>query len=219
MAERDTVGDADGGTIGQFADLRHDDPTAILRPYDARFDRVARVANLIESKAPQAQVEHVGSTPVPGPARKGVVDLLLPSVPARLATARAVFDRLAFQRHDAPGAFPEERPVRLDTIHHDGATFRLHVHVVAANPPEAAEKIACRDRLRANPTLMAAYVDRKRAILAVGVANGPEHAAAKDPFIREVGDAHAPNPARGDGGGSHTLDRPETRAGSRRFPR
>lgn len=116
-------------------------------------------------------------------------------------------------------ASPEERPVRLGTIDHDGATFRLHVHVVAANPPEAAEKNACRVRLRADPTPMAAYVDRKRAILAVGVANAPAYAAAKHPFIHAVGSAPAPTPAREASGGSRTLDRPETRAGSRRFPR
>jgi len=44
----------------------------------------------------------------------------------------------------------------------------LDVHVISATSPEVAEMRAFRDRLRANSELVAAYVARKRRIIARG---------------------------------------------------
>jgi GrpB-like predicted nucleotidyltransferase (UPF0157 family) len=131
-------------------------------------------------------VEHVGSTAVPACAGKGVVDLMLLYPPGRLAAARDAVDGLGFQRHDRPGAFPEERPVRIGTLAYDGETFRLHVHVIAADSPEVAEQRRFRDRLRADPALVADYVARKRAVLAAGVTDGGTYNQGKDEFIQGV---------------------------------
>jgi GrpB-like predicted nucleotidyltransferase (UPF0157 family) len=109
--------------------------------------------------------------------------------PGCLATARDLLDGLGFQRHELPGAFPESRPVRIGTIDHDGTTFRLHVHVIAADAPEVAEQLRFRDRLRADPALVAEYVAIKQAVLAEGVSTGGEYSAGKDSFIRRVLDA------------------------------
>ena len=186
-------GASDGGAIGRYEYIRYEDPADAFRPYDPRCPEVARrVADLICRRMPEARVEHVGSTAVPGCAGKGVVDLLLVYPPGRLAAARDALDGLGFQRHVAPGAFPEERPVRIGTLEHDGTTFRLHVHVVAADSPEVAEQLRFRDRLRADPGLVAEYVTRKRAVLEAGVADGGAYNRAKEPFIRAVIDGPAP---------------------------
>ncbi len=184
---------SDAGAVGRYAYVRYDDPADAFRPWDERCPAVAlRVAGLVRGRLPGARVEHVGSTAVPGCAGKGVVDLLLLYPPGRLAAAREALDGLGFQRHAAPGAFPEERPVRIGTLEHDGTTFRLHVHVVAAGAPEVAEQLRFRERLRADPGLVAGYVARKRAALEAGVADGGAYNRAKEPFIRTVIDGPAP---------------------------
>lgn len=173
--------------IGTYEYIRYEDPDAAFRPCDERCPAVARrVADLIRGRLPEAWVEHVGSTAVPGCAGKGVVDLLLLYPSGRLAAARDALDGLSFQRHVGPHAFPEERPVRIGTLAHDGTTFRLHVHVLAADAPEVAEQRRFRDRLRADPALVGEYVARKRDALATGVADGDGYNRAKEPFIRAV---------------------------------
>lgn len=173
--------------IGQYEYIRYTDPSDAFRPYDPRCAEVAaRVVAMIQERMPEARVEHVGSTAIPGCHGKGPVDLMLLYPLGRLAAARDLLDRLGFQRHELPGAFPEERPVRIGTIEHDGVRFRLHVHVVAADAPEVAEQLHFRDTLRANPALVAEYVALKQAVLAGGVDDAAGYNEGKDAFIRRV---------------------------------
>ena len=181
------MSDDDSRLIGQYEYIRYDDPAAAFRPYDSRFPEVARrVIDMIRSRMPDAVVEHTGSTAIPCCAGKGVVDLMLLYPPGRLAAGRDTLDGLGFQRHDRPGAFPEERPVRSGTIEHDGETFRLHVHVVAADSPEVAEQRHFRASLIADPALVEEYMARKRAVLTAGATDGNDYNLGKDAFIKGV---------------------------------
>jgi GrpB-like predicted nucleotidyltransferase (UPF0157 family) len=177
----------DGRPIGRYEYIRYRDPLAAFRPYDPRCPEVAsRVIDLIHARMPDAQIEHIGSTAIPGCPGKGVVDLMLLYLPGRLGAARDTLDHMGFQRHDRPGAFPEERPVRIGTIEHDGESFRLHVHVIAADSPEATEQRRFRETLRADPALVEEYAARKRAVLAAGVTDGNDYNLGKDAFIKGV---------------------------------
>ena len=145
-----------------------------------------RVATLVVERMPDARVEHVGSTAVPGCDGKGIVDLLLMYAPGRLATARDTLDAMGFQRQIGLDPFPEERPLRLGAIEYDGEIFRLHVHVVAEDADEAAELIHFRDRLRADPALVEAYVASKRSALTGDPTNNLDYNRAKQPFIQGI---------------------------------
>ncbi|MBA2452979.1 MAG: GrpB family protein [Chloroflexia bacterium] len=178
---------SDDAAIKLYEYLQYDNFSEVFRPWDPRFPDVAqRVAGLIRERMPDARVEHVGSTAIPGCAGKGVVDLLLMYTPGRLAAARDALDGLSFQRQTGLNPFPEERPLRLGAVAHDGELFRLHVHVVAADSPEAAEQLDFRERLCADPALVEEYVAHKRAALAAGTANNIDYNRAKEPFIHKV---------------------------------
>jgi hypothetical protein len=87
--------------IGRYEYIRYQDPAAAYRPYDPRFPDVAsRVIDLIRDRMPDALVEHIGSTAIPGCPGKGVVDLMLLYPAGWLDTARSALDQLGFQRHD-----------------------------------------------------------------------------------------------------------------------
>jgi GrpB-like predicted nucleotidyltransferase (UPF0157 family) len=148
---------------------------------------VARqVAALIETALPAARVEHIGSTAVPGCSGKGIVDLLLLYPPGGLAAARDALAALGFQPQPGPDPWPEERPMRVGSVRHEGDRFALHVHVVALGSAEAGWDLGFRDRLRSDPALAAAYVARKREIVAEGVTDGNAYAHAKGPFIERA---------------------------------
>lgn len=174
--------------IGRYEYISYEDPAAAFRPYDARFPEVARrVAALIEARMPEARVEHIGSTAVPGCAGKGVVDMMLVYPPGHLAAARDAVDALGFQRQrPRPNAFTEERPLRIGTIEHDGEQFRLHVHVIGADAPEVANQRHFRDRLRAEDALRDTYAARKQAVLAAGVSDSDAYNQGKEDIIQGV---------------------------------
>ena len=167
--------------IGRYPHL----PPACLA-YDPRAPAVAqRVGDLITTRLPAVTVEHIGSTSVPGCAGKGIVDLMVVYPPGQLPAVKDVLAELGFQPQTSRDPFPEERPMRVGTLEHAGSVFRLHVHVIAADSPEAAGLRGFRDRLRADPQLMDAYVARKRAILAAGVTDSLDYCLRKGEFFTE----------------------------------
>jgi GrpB-like predicted nucleotidyltransferase (UPF0157 family) len=104
--------------------------------------------------------------------------------PGHLDSAKAVLDQLGFQRQTTRDPFPESRPMRLDAFGFDGKLFRLHAHVIAADHEEAAGLRRFRDRRRASARLPAAYVARKRAIIASGITDSIDYAYAKGEFVQ-----------------------------------
>jgi GrpB-like predicted nucleotidyltransferase (UPF0157 family) len=157
--------------------------------YDPRAAEVAeRIAQWITARLPAVAVEHIGSTAVPGCAGKGVVDLMVIYPKGQLAQVKKALDRLGFQRQTVGFLHPETRPMRVGSLEHQGKTFPLHVHVLAASSPEVAQLRAFRDRLRAEPQLVAAYVARKQEILAAGVTDPALYTRMKSLFFQHVQD-------------------------------
>jgi GrpB-like predicted nucleotidyltransferase (UPF0157 family) len=161
-------------------------PPACLE-YDPRAAEVAqRVEQAITRLMPTVTVEHIGSTAVPGCAGKGVVDLMLLYPEGQLEAARDLLDSLGFQRQTVGHLFPESRPMRVGALEHQGNTFRVHVHVIAASSIEVAALRTFRERLRADPQTRAAYVARKRTILADGVTDYKLYTEMKGSFVRQA---------------------------------
>jgi GrpB-like predicted nucleotidyltransferase (UPF0157 family) len=155
--------------------------------YDPAAIDVARVvAVLIESVAPWAKVEHIGSTAIPGCAGKGIVDIMVMYPPDRLAPTRDAIDALGFQRQKTGHIFPDERPMRVGAMDHDGKRYRLHAHVIAAASPEVQSLRRFRDLLRGDSALRDAYQNKKRTILQSGVREPRAYTQAKGEFITSV---------------------------------
>jgi GrpB-like predicted nucleotidyltransferase (UPF0157 family) len=166
----------------------HPSPPAELRAYDPRAAEVAgRIADMVHQLLPDVDVEHVGSSSVPGCAGKGYVDLLIPFTDAaQLDCIKAALAQLGFQRQRSRDPWPEERPMRTGTLDHDGTAFLLHAHVVPADSAEPAGMRGFRDRLRADPALVAAYVAHKRAVIAAGTIDSIDYSIEKGSFVETV---------------------------------
>ena len=125
---------------------------------------------------------------MPGCAGKGTLDLVIPyRDESHLAAINDVLFALGFGRQRSRDPFPETRPMRIGAIDHEGETYLLHVHVVPENTRHMAELVDFRDRLRADPSLVADYVAAKRAVLAAGVRDGVDYAEKKGKFIAALG--------------------------------
>ena len=156
-------------------------------PYDSQSRRVAAwVAEIIRRADGSLQIEHIGSTAVPGCWGKGIIDLLVLYAPHRLDAARKALDRIGFQRQGGEDPFPESRPMRVGSVEYFGRPYRIHAHVVEADCSEARDLIRFRDLLRRRVELRRAYEAEKRAILARGITRSSEYSNAKGLFIRRA---------------------------------
>lgn len=68
-----------------------------------------------------------------------------------------------------------------------GETFLLHLHTVPVTSGELEEFRDFRNRLRADPALVAAYVAAKKAILDKGVHDSVDYTKSKGDFISALG--------------------------------
>ena len=164
-------------------------PPLEVRPWNPRAPVVAEhVISLIVERLPDTTVEHVGSSAVPGCAGKGYLDFAIPYRDETHLTAinEALF-ALGFGRQRNRDPFPETRPMRVGAVDYEDETFLLHVHVVPDGTSDLTELLDFRDRLRADPILVAQYVAAKRKILQAGVLDGVDYAERKGEFIAALG--------------------------------
>jgi GrpB-like predicted nucleotidyltransferase (UPF0157 family) len=158
----------------------------VICDYDPRWPeryetlRAAVVAALGDVAA---EIEHVGSTSVPGLAAKPTIDLII---------------RLGSQG-DLPAAI--ERLARLGYAHEGDlgvtgreafatppgyATHDHHLYVCAPNWPGFGDQIAFRDYLRSHPSTARAYERLKRSLAARHGADRTGYTNAKAAFVGDV---------------------------------
>jgi 5-(carboxyamino)imidazole ribonucleotide synthase len=146
-----------------------------FHPWDPRTVEVARgLARLIESARPGTVVHHVGSSAVPGLAGKNVVDLGIEADPDEIPQVVDELVSLGFGRQGGMAPFPPTRPLLLGNVIHEGASFRVHCHVMPPARRELPEMLAFRDALRADGDLRDAYAETKRRIVDAA-PDGPDN--------------------------------------------
>jgi GrpB-like predicted nucleotidyltransferase (UPF0157 family) len=158
-----------------------------LRPWDARGPAAAdSIVRMLQAALPGLVIEHVGSTSVPGCGGKGILDLMLLVPIGHLSEVCAVVDGMGFQRQSGGIKHPDNRPMREGSFIFDGSLFRLHVHLVPEASAEADMLRKFRDRLTANPELVALYVEEKRRLVDAQISDRSEYTQGKKAFIEKV---------------------------------
>ncbi len=154
----------------------------------ATLEVARRVAALLAAVRPGLDVEHVGSSAVPGLAGKNVVDLGIDADPADVPDIREAAISLGFVADARPGSFPPTRPLLIGGLEHEGRTYPIHLHVHPrgnrAYGREHAQKLALRDALRADAALRESYAATKRGIVDAGVTSATRYSMAKTEWIR-----------------------------------
>jgi GrpB-like predicted nucleotidyltransferase (UPF0157 family) len=158
-----------------------------LRPWDARGPAAAdSLVRILQAALPDIEIEHVGSTAVPGCDGKGILDLMLLIPDGRLSEACAVMDGMGFQPQSGGKRHPDTRPMREGSFTFDGSVFRLHVHLIPESSAEVDRLRKFRDRLAANPELVVFYVEQKRRLVDTQVSDRSTYNLGKKAFIESV---------------------------------
>ena len=129
-------------------------------------------------------IEHVGSTAVPGLPAKPVIDLMAPVTSVQLShEADSTLTEAGWQL--VPPHL-DNRPWRRFYVLADGASRVAHLHLLERSSPRWHEVLAFRDALRSRPALVAAYAKVKRAAAEAHPDDREGYTAAKSDFIHEV---------------------------------
>lgn len=130
------------------------------------------------------EIEHVGSTSVPGLAAKPIIDLMA-SVPSLDAVTPEHETALADEGFHAADSGMTDR---LFYVRHDGAGRRSHhLHVVDADTWDTRNERLFRDHLRAHPDVAAEYGALKQR-LAAEVRDPDTYTRRKTDLVQRVVD-------------------------------
>lgn len=141
---------------------------------------------MLRAALPGIEIEHVGSTAVPGCGGKGILDLMLLIPAGRLSEVCAVVDGMGFQHQSGGKRHPDGRPMREGSFPFDGTVFRIHAHLIPEGSTEVDRLRKFRDRLAASPELVAQYVDQKRRLIDAHVSDRSTYTQGKTAFIQSV---------------------------------
>jgi GrpB-like predicted nucleotidyltransferase (UPF0157 family) len=145
---------------------------AAVREWDPQVETVARrVVEIVHGVRPELEIEHIGSTAVPGLPGKGIIDLGTEADPADIPGITQALFGLGFGPQPGPNAWPPTRPMHVGSIVHDGEEFRIHFHIHPRGSGDLAKDLRFREALRADPDLRDAYAEVKAAI--AGPGGGP----------------------------------------------
>jgi 5-(carboxyamino)imidazole ribonucleotide synthase len=176
-------------------------PALSIQAWDPATVEVAqRIADLVHERRPDVNVDHIGSSAVPGLRGKNVVDLGLDVEQDDVADIKTLLEDLGFELTTGPRSFPITRPLLIGSVEHAGKRYRIHAHVHPrgnrAFPKEHARDLAFRDALRNDVALREEYAARKETIRTAGVTSGYRYSLAKTEWIRgaldRLGIADAP---------------------------
>ena len=127
-------------------------------------------------------IQHIGSTAVPGIKAKPIIDIMVGV--RRLDDGLACIDPMAGIGYDYAGA----ELVPDDHIFGKGVARTHLVHVVAHGGHHWTRNLRFRDALRTDPTLTRAYEDLKVGLAAKFADRRAAYTAAKKDFIDRIAD-------------------------------
>jgi 5-(carboxyamino)imidazole ribonucleotide synthase len=160
--------------------------SAEVHEWDPRTVEVAaRVGELVRERRPDLEVEHIGSTAVPGLPGKGIVDLSIETEPADIPRVVEMLYDLGFGPQPGPDPWPPTRPMPVGSLDLNGTQYRIHIHVQPRGG-DFPRDIAFRDALRNDPELRRQYEGLKRGITSGGAVEGLRYTHSKTRWILNV---------------------------------
>ena len=154
----------------------------------------ALIARLQSALGPLAlQIDHIGSTAVPGLAAKDVLDLQVTLADLEAATVAAVAGALTAaglihrsdvtRDHRPPGASGPASDWEKAYFQAPPGERPAHIHVRAAGRPNQAYPLRFRDFLRGAPDVAEAYARLKRELGRYHAHDGEAYTEIKDPAV------------------------------------
>jgi len=129
-------------------------------------------------------IEHIGSTAVPGLLAKPVIDIL--AGVESMAVARALTEPLLEAGYSTSAEFNAKLTDRQWFMRWADGRRTHHLHVVVHRGKEWTERLRFRDALRASPVLAARYAELKAGLVLQHANDREAYTSAKSAFVRAM---------------------------------
>ena len=157
----------------------------VFLPYDEKFPELfAYLQRAIVNVLPTAEVQHIGSTSIPGMGGKNILNLMVALPYADFPGALRTLEGLGFHVHPYKSE-PEDRPLRVGVIEYRWVRYGVHVHVLEYNSDNYYNSIFFRDYLQSHPEAQEEYQRLKQEAV-VRSSDPTMYNNAKQPFIRSI---------------------------------
>lgn len=158
----------------------------VFKPYNPLFPKLyALEQRRIASALPDAAIEHVGSTAVPGLGGKGIIDIAIAVPPESITATIKTVESLGYEYKRAYST-PERHFLIQDRPDPEEGIRRYHVHVTFPESMDWIKFIHFRDHLRNNPEAMHEYAEIKIMAAAVAGQDGEKYRLLKQPLFQKV---------------------------------
>lgn len=162
-------------------------PTVIITPYSPDWPtQYLAIRDELLSVFAQVviNIEHIGSTSVPGLAAKPVLDVLLSA--HSLADIESKIKPLNEIGYSYVPKYEREIPMRRYFVKSSSTSLRVHLHAVEIHSRIWQDHLAFRDALCADANLRAQYQTLKLQLAEEFATDKSAYTAAKSPFIQAV---------------------------------
>jgi GrpB-like predicted nucleotidyltransferase (UPF0157 family) len=159
----------------------------VFKPYDESFPKIfeEEKRRLEKYLTSHYQLEHFGSTSIPGLGGKGIIDIFLVVSEEDLPKILNEVERAGYDFRPSSGT--DERFVCVREITNTaGSKERFHLHITHSNNRDYKKDIAFRDYLRTHPEDMNKYAKTKKSAAEKANQSKEEYMRLKEPIIQEI---------------------------------
>ncbi len=151
--------------------------------YDENYPRVfAEVAKAIRSVLPSAQVEHVGSTAVPGLGGRRVLDIVIPAERARHDEVVTKMLSIGFVK----SPLTHIQPMLAGSIQYNGKDYPMLLYILPEDSEIYQGWIVFRAYMKQHPEEVQDYAEVKKKAIAAGKTDGWSYQRAKTPYLESL---------------------------------
>ena len=159
----------------------------VFKPYSLSFPALfLKEKERIRAACKTAlEIEHAGSTAVPGLGGKGIIDISITAPKTEIDAVTKQLQSLGYIFRPN-GSTPERAFFIIDLPDPEETERRYHVHLTSPESEEGKGLIAFRDYLRAHPAELQEYAELKKRAALEANQNGEAYRKIKEPIFQKI---------------------------------
>ncbi len=157
----------------------------VFKPYSKIFPDLflAEKKRIFSAVGEELEIEHVGSTAVPGLGGKDIIDMAISSEKKDLVLLKLKELGYGFYPEFSTESrlfFKTDRPDPEETMR------TYHIHLMSSQSEELKDMLFFREYLKSNPEEARIYADIKKRASTEAHENGMLYRKLKEPFMKEI---------------------------------
>lgn len=163
------------------------DPHLRIIPYNPEYPKIFNeIKEFICGVIPYpVQIEHVGSTAVPGLGGREIIDVLVIAEQEYMRRIAELLEARGF-RCNPQASIPLEKLFVSGPYKYKGREYHVHIHITFKGSREHEEKLLFRDYLRENPEEAKRYYGLKKMWMEKAGSDPSRYRKCKAAYIRAV---------------------------------